>query len=105
MLFFFIEERKMSSWPTPADVMPVVHDDSTSMSLHFRSVLKLMDNPTVCITARRKLTLEIAETLLVNTHIKYPPMFIRNLIKKFEDANDILTFDRTAYINSLWMLI
>jgi len=85
--------------------MPVIHDDITDMSIHFRSILKLIENPNVSIISRRRLTLEIAETLLVNTHINYPHMFIRSLIKKFEDATDIMTFDRRAYINSLWMLI
>lgn len=93
------------SWPAPNSVMPVIHDSRTSMTLHFRSLLKMMDSCDVSEFARRKMLLEISETLLLNSHIRYPPSFVRNLIQKFEDANDILTFDRREYINCLHSLL
>jgi hypothetical protein len=91
----------MATWPTPHDVVPVVHDSMTSMSLHFKTLLDLMDKPGVSVTARRMIVLEISETLLLNHTLRYPKSFIRNLIQKFEDAKDIMTFDRRAYINCL----
>ena len=95
----------MAAWPTPHDVMPVVHEDMTSMSLHFRTLLDLMEKPGVSVKARRMMVLEISETLLVNTTLRYPKSFIHNLIQKFEDAKDIMTFDRRAYINCLKSLM
>ena len=91
-------------WPTPSDVVPVVHDSVTSMTLHFRTLMGLMENPSVSITARRKILLEISETLLVNNTLKYPNSFIRNIIQKFEEAKDV-PFDKLTYINCLWSLM
>ena len=92
------------SWPKPSDVIPVIHESTTSMTIHFRSILKMMNKSSVSEFAKRSMLLEISETLLLNSRLKYPSSFINNLIQKFEEANDILSFDRREYINCLELL-
>lgn len=82
-------------------MIPVVHCDVTSMSIHFRSLITLMEKPGVSLSAKRDILLEIAETLLLNTELKFPSRFIRTLIDKIETDG---SFDR-MYIGRLWRLV
>jgi hypothetical protein len=60
-----------------------------------------MEKPGVSISAKRDILLEIAETLLLNTELKFPSHFIRTLIDKIETDG---SFDR-MYIGRLWRLV
>ena len=92
-------------WPSLNVIVPVVHEDTTSMTLHFRSLMKLMENPDVNDYAKKLIFLEMSETLLLNGGLGYCPSFVQSIIYQLERANGILTFDRRAYINRLKLLL
>jgi hypothetical protein len=92
-------------WPSLTDVVPVVHKNSTSMTLHFKTLMDLMDKPGVSDYAKKLIFIEMSETLLLNAHIGYSASFVQSIIYQLEHANDILSFDRRSYINRLNMLL
>jgi hypothetical protein len=80
-------------------MLPVVHDSLTSMSLHFRSLVTLLEKPGVSPNAKKKILLEMSETLLLNTNLKFPSSFVRTIIDKLEgNVNRV-------YIDRLWLLV